>query len=71
MFVIVFRYLQGKQAEIKLSIDGPEKDMFAVHPSLAFSESVVQLMVKNIEELDFERKKEMVIQVTQIASVKQ
>ncbi|XP_072288454.1 cadherin-related family member 2 [Eucyclogobius newberryi] len=50
-------------AETILSLDGLYKDVFSVSPDLAFSDSIVQLVVRNSEELDFEKIQQMTLQV--------
>lgn len=52
-----------KNARTELSLDGPYKDIFTVEPSVVFSESVVQLVVKQPEELDFETIQQLSVKV--------
>uniref|UniRef100_A0A3Q2U6F5 Cadherin domain-containing protein n=1 Tax=Fundulus heteroclitus TaxID=8078 RepID=A0A3Q2U6F5_FUNHE len=47
----------------KLSLEGPDKDVFSVSPSVAGAESVVQLLVSQPENLDFEKKQQMILQM--------
>ena len=44
-------------------MDGKDKDAFAVNPTSTTSQSTVQLVVKDPQKLDFEKKEEMVVQV--------
>ncbi|XP_028315581.1 cadherin-related family member 2 [Gouania willdenowi] len=56
-----------KTADIELSLEGEDKDVFSVEPpSTQFSNTVVQLIVKNNEKLDYEEKTQMVLQVIAI-----
>ncbi|XP_056456376.1 cadherin-related family member 2 isoform X2 [Gadus chalcogrammus] len=55
-----------QDGKIKLEVDGVDKDAFAVNPTTATSKSTVQLVVKDPQKLDFEKKKEMVVQVIAI-----
>ncbi|CAL8263655.1 unnamed protein product [Lota lota] len=55
-----------QNGKIKLEVDGVDKDAFSVIPSVTTSESTVQLVVKDPQKLDFEKKKEMVVEVIAI-----
>lgn len=44
-------------------MEGIDKDAFGVIPSVATSQSIVQLVVLDPQRIDFETKEEMVIQV--------
>lgn len=48
---------------IELSLEGPDKDVFSVEPSFMSSDSLVQLLVKQPEVLDFEEKQQMTLEV--------
>lgn len=52
-----------KNAITELSLDGDGKDMFSVQPSEAFSDSPVQLTVKNPEDLDYEKIQQVTLKV--------
>ncbi|KAM7417961.1 hypothetical protein PAMA_017551 [Pampus argenteus] len=54
---------KDRSANTKLSLDRPDKDVFSVEPAIARSDSVVQLLVKQPQQLDFEKKKEMNVEV--------
>lgn len=58
---VLFIILQIVQTELRL--DGVDKDVFYLEPSLAQSDSIVQLLVKQPADLDFEVKTQMVVQV--------
>ncbi|XP_062281271.1 cadherin-related family member 2 [Scomber scombrus] len=47
----------------ELTLGGPYKDVFSVEPSFTTTKSIVQLVVKQPQELDFEKIHEMVLQV--------
>ena len=44
-------------------MDGVDKDAFAVTPKSTTSESTVLLVIRDPQKIDFEKKKEMVVQV--------
>ncbi|XP_028271478.1 cadherin-related family member 2 isoform X2 [Parambassis ranga] len=52
-----------KMSRIRLTLEGEDKDVFSVEPQTALSESLVQLLVRQPENLDFEKKQQMVLQV--------
>ncbi|KAM7389525.1 hypothetical protein PAMP_023498 [Pampus punctatissimus] len=54
---------KDRSANTKLSLDGSDKEVFSVEPALARSDSIVQLLVKQPQQLDFEEKNQMVLQV--------
>ncbi|XP_036799425.1 cadherin-related family member 2 [Oncorhynchus mykiss] len=54
---------QGDNGKFELSLAGPDKDAFSVSPQIAYSESPVQIMVKNSQAVDYETKTSMVIQI--------
>ncbi|KAK6299377.1 hypothetical protein J4Q44_G00308870 [Coregonus suidteri] len=54
---------QGDNGRFELSLAGPDKDAFSVSPQIAYSESPVQIMVKNSQAVDYETKKSMVVQI--------
>lgn len=56
--------MQGDNARIQLTLDGPDKDAFSVTPASANSESIVQILVKNPQIVDYETKTSMVVQVS-------
>uniref|UniRef100_A0A4W6CUD7 Cadherin domain-containing protein n=1 Tax=Lates calcarifer TaxID=8187 RepID=A0A4W6CUD7_LATCA len=51
---------------IELSLEGPDKDVFSVEPSFMSSDSLVQLLVKQPEVLDFEEKQQMTLEVVAV-----
>lgn len=51
--------------QTELRLEGEDKDVFSVEPSIAEQKSIVQLLVKQPENLDFEEKQQMVLQVTE------
>lgn len=50
----------------QLTLQGADKGMFSVEPASTTSDSVVQLLVKQPDELDFEKIQETVLQVRKI-----
>ncbi|XP_032410979.1 cadherin-related family member 2 [Xiphophorus hellerii] len=52
-----------KFVQTELTLEGEDKDVFSVEPSIAGPESVVQLLVRQPGNLDFEEKQQMVLQV--------
>ncbi|XP_034036832.1 cadherin-related family member 2 [Thalassophryne amazonica] len=54
---------RDKNSKISLTLEGTDKNIFSVEPSLAISESDVQLMVRQSQELDFEKICTFVVQV--------
>ncbi|XP_071313789.1 cadherin-related family member 2 [Trachinotus anak] len=52
-----------KISNTKLILEGADKDVFSVEPQFAASDSVVQLLVKRPQKLDFEKTQQMVLQV--------
>ncbi|KAK7922595.1 hypothetical protein WMY93_009497 [Mugilogobius chulae] len=52
-----------KSAQTALSLDGPDKDMFSVDPAVAYSDSIVQLNVKNSKDLDYEKVQQISLKV--------
>ncbi|CAL8330923.1 unnamed protein product [Gadus morhua 'NCC'] len=55
-----------QDGRIILEVAGEDKDAFAVNPTSTTSQSTVQLVVKDPQKLDFEKKIEMVLQVIAI-----
>ncbi|MED6240046.1 hypothetical protein ATANTOWER_015274 [Ataeniobius toweri] len=55
-----------KSVQTELRLEGVDKDVFSVEPSLAASDSIVQLLVRQPANLDFEKKQQMVLQVIAI-----
>ncbi|TMS17331.1 Cadherin-related family member 2 [Larimichthys crocea] len=49
--------------QTRLSLGGTNKDVFSVEPQLAMSESIVQILVKEPQKLDFEKIQQMVVEV--------
>ncbi|KAM8733778.1 cadherin-related family member 2 [Acanthopagrus schlegelii] len=52
-----------KTRRTQLTLQGAEKDMFSVEPASTTSDSVVQLLVKQPDKLDFEKIQQTVLQV--------
>ncbi|MEQ2241486.1 hypothetical protein ILYODFUR_025777, partial [Ilyodon furcidens] len=55
-----------KSVQTELRLEGVDKDVFSVEPSLAASDSIVQLLVRQPANLDFEEKQQIVLQVIAI-----
>ncbi|KAL0974338.1 hypothetical protein UPYG_G00219060 [Umbra pygmaea] len=54
---------QRDNGKFELRLEGPDKDVFSVSPSIVYSESNVEILVKNSEDLDYEKKTSMVVQI--------
>ncbi|XP_075337188.1 cadherin-related family member 2 isoform X2 [Odontesthes bonariensis] len=52
-----------KLSHTELSLVGEDKDVFSVEPSFTMSDSIVQLLVREPHNLDFEKKQQMILQV--------
>ncbi|XP_054647918.1 cadherin-related family member 2 isoform X2 [Dunckerocampus dactyliophorus] len=52
-----------KTKSIELTLEGEDKDVFSVEPQFTMLDSVVQLVVKQPQKLDYEDKHQMVVQV--------
>ncbi|XP_073343232.1 cadherin-related family member 2 [Pagrus major] len=52
-----------KTRTTQLSLDGADKDLFSVEPASTTSDSIVQLLVKQPDKLDFEKIQQAVVQV--------
>ncbi|XP_061540968.1 cadherin-related family member 2 isoform X2 [Phycodurus eques] len=52
-----------KIKNIKLTLEGADKDMFSVEPQFAAADSVVQLLIKEPQKLDYEETQQMVVEV--------
>ncbi|XP_072251400.1 cadherin-related family member 2 [Leuresthes tenuis] len=52
-----------KFSHTELSLVGEDKDVFSVEPSSTISDSIVQLVVREPQNLDFEKKQQMILQV--------
>ncbi|XP_070693422.1 cadherin-related family member 2 [Pempheris klunzingeri] len=52
-----------KVSKTELSLEGEDKDIFSVEPKFTISDSVVQLLVKQPQNLDFEEKQQIVLRV--------
>ncbi|XP_023690381.2 cadherin-related family member 2 [Paramormyrops kingsleyae] len=54
---------QGQNAKFTLHLEGPDKDAFQVSPSAGISKAEVQIQVKNQQDVDYEEKKFMIVEV--------
>lgn len=52
-----------KISNTKLTLGGANKDVFSVQPQFTMSDSTVQLVVKQLEKLDYEKTKQIVVEV--------
>ncbi|KAM9740407.1 cadherin-related family member 2 [Menidia menidia] len=52
-----------KISRTELSLAGVDKDVFSVEPSVTMSQSIVQLLVTEPHNLDYEKKQQMILQV--------
>ncbi|XP_030595412.1 cadherin-related family member 2 [Archocentrus centrarchus] len=52
-----------KISTTELSLEGEDKAVFSVEPSSTIVDSIVQLMIRQPENLDFEEKQQMILQV--------
>lgn len=57
---------KDKNSQTELSLNGTDKDVFSVEPHVAFSDSVVQLTVKQPDDLDFEKNQQMSLTVVAV-----
>ncbi|XP_049899176.1 cadherin-related family member 2 isoform X2 [Epinephelus moara] len=55
-----------KISKTKLTLEGEDKDVFSVEPSTTMSTSIVQLLVKQPQKLDYEVTQQMVLQIIAI-----
>ncbi|KAA8589119.1 hypothetical protein FQN60_010464 [Etheostoma spectabile] len=51
-----------KTSKTKLTLEGEDKDVFSVEPQFTISDSIVQFLVKQPQQLDFEKKQQMILQ---------
>uniref|UniRef100_A0A8C7ZKM2 Cadherin domain-containing protein n=1 Tax=Oryzias sinensis TaxID=183150 RepID=A0A8C7ZKM2_9TELE len=56
-----------RNSRTQLILEGPDKDVFSVEPSFTTVDTVVQLLVKQTEKLDFEKVQQIVLQVNVVA----
>lgn len=61
---MIFGFSQTRRTQ--LTLQGAEKDMFSVEPASTTSDSVVQLLVKQPDKLDFEKIQQTVLQVRKV-----
>lgn len=61
LFYLIF-FLQ--LSKTKLVLEGDDKDAFSVEPEVTLSDSIVQLLVKQPQKLDYEEKQQTVLQVS-------
>ncbi|XP_029369173.1 cadherin-related family member 2 [Echeneis naucrates] len=59
-----------KFSQTKLTLEGADKEIFSVEPQVTTADSIVQLLVKKPEMLDFEEKQQMVLEVVAVDSDK-
>ncbi|XP_061580969.1 cadherin-related family member 2 isoform X2 [Cololabis saira] len=52
-----------KISRTKLTLGGEHKDVFSVEPSFTTSDSIVQFLVRQLENLDYEKTQQMILQV--------
>ncbi|XP_057707016.1 cadherin-related family member 2 isoform X1 [Corythoichthys intestinalis] len=52
-----------KRKNIELTLEGADKDVFSVEPQFTIADSVVQLVVKEPQQLDYEVTQQMVVEV--------
>ncbi|XP_028816305.1 cadherin-related family member 2 isoform X2 [Denticeps clupeoides] len=52
-----------------LSLEGPDKGAFSISPSSALTQTQIQILVKNPEEVDYEKYKTMTVQVVALDSL--
>ncbi|XP_070818271.1 cadherin-related family member 2 [Chaetodon trifascialis] len=55
-----------ENSQIKLILEGEDKNVFSVEPQFITTGGMVQLLVRQPQNLDFERKQQMVLEVTAI-----
>lgn len=64
--VVIISVIQSQMPKTKLQLEGAHKNLFSVVPEATMLESPVQLQVKVPQELDYEKEKEIVLQVSNI-----
>ncbi|XP_034545523.1 cadherin-related family member 2 [Notolabrus celidotus] len=52
-----------KISNTKLTLGGADKDVFSVEPQFTMSDSIVQLLVRQPQKLDFEKTQQMIVEV--------
>ncbi|XP_010898483.2 cadherin-related family member 2 isoform X1 [Esox lucius] len=52
-----------ENGKFELHLEGPDKNAFTVLPSVAYSESEIQILVKNPDDVDYEKSTSMVVQI--------
>ncbi|KAM6923992.1 cadherin-related family member 2 [Xenentodon cancila] len=52
-----------KNSQTELILEGRDQEVFSVEPSFTTSDSIVQLLVRQPENLDYEKKQQMILQV--------
>uniref|UniRef100_UPI0037E78288 cadherin-related family member 2 n=1 Tax=Semicossyphus pulcher TaxID=241346 RepID=UPI0037E78288 len=52
-----------KISNTRLTLKGPDSDVFSVQPQFTISDSIVQLLVRQPQKLDYEKTQQMVVQV--------
>uniref|UniRef100_A0AAX7VUE4 Cadherin domain-containing protein n=1 Tax=Astatotilapia calliptera TaxID=8154 RepID=A0AAX7VUE4_ASTCA len=59
-----------KISNTQLILDGEDKAVFSVEPQFTTVDSIVQIMIRQPENLDFEKKRQMTLQVTAVDQYK-
>lgn len=62
----IFFFGFSQISKTKLILEGEDKDVFSVEPATTMSTSIVQLLVKQSQKLDYEVTQQMVLQVRTI-----
>ena len=60
---IISPFLQGDNGTFLLSLSGSDAEAFSVSPERAAGSVSVQVVVKNSEMVDYEKKTEMIVEV--------
>lgn len=56
----------SQSSKTQLILQGADSDVFSAEPQTAMSDSIIQLLVKKPQNLDFEAKHQMVLEVSKI-----
>lgn len=59
-------YLTFQNSRTQLILQGTDSDVFSVEPQIVMSSSVIQLLVKKPQLLDYETKQEVVLEVSKL-----
>ncbi|XP_064205368.1 cadherin-related family member 2-like [Anguilla rostrata] len=61
---------EGVNSRFELHLQGPDKNAFSVSPPWAISSSPVQIFIRNPSDVDYEKKKTMIVEIVAIDTSK-